>query len=667
MKILRWFALGVLAWAAGSAVAQSTNVTPLSPPESVKPMSGVPVPASAGTHPLTKQDVDAWLDGYMPYALNSGDVPGAVVVVVKDGQILTARGFGYANVEKRTPVDPDRTLFRPGSVSKLAVWTAVMEQVEQGKINLDKDVNSYLDFKIPPYRGQPVTMRQLMTHTGGFEETAKGIIFYDQKHLLPLGDYLKREIPKRIFAPGTTPAYSNWGTALAGYIVQRTSGEKLEDYLDRHIFAPLGMRNSTFRQPLPANLRGQMATGYSKPGQPSLGYEFIGPWPAGSEASTGTDMGRFMIAHLQNGRGLLQPATAQYMHNSPTSAVSPMSLIAPLNRMELGFFETNVNGREIIGHLGDTEAFHTSLHLFMKDGVGFYASFNSPGKAGAAGTLRKAVFMDFADRYFPNAAPADGRIDANTAKKHAEMMAGVWEASRRWETHYFSVINLLGQFKVAVDKKGALVIPKLLGPNGRPQEWVEIAPFVWRDRNGHDRLAAKVVNGKVVRWATDFFSPFEMFDPVPAGKSSAWILPAIYACFAVLLLTVIAWPVGWWNRRRYKAEFPLTGRALTAYRASRIVIAAALAVLVGWGVAFTVALSSAAALTGSLDPFLWLLQIVGLLVMLAFVAATAWNAYEAFRQGRWYRKLWAALMLLTSLILFYVAWRFGLFAMTVNY
>lgn len=668
MKWLAGFAIGALALIGTVSVAQvQTRVTPLVPRPAPAAETAPVQRVQPGEHTLSKQDVDTWLDGYMPYALSSGDIPGAVVVVVKDGQILTARGFGYADVDKRTPVDPDRTLFRPGSVSKLAVWTAVMQQVEQGKINLDKDVNSYIDFKIPAYHGQPVTMRNLMTHTGGFEETAKGIIFYDEKHLLPLGDYLKREIPKRIFAPGTTPAYSNWGTALAGYIVQRTSGEKLEDYLDQHIFAPLGMRNSTFRQPLPANLKGQMAAGYSKPGQPSLGYEFIGPWPAGSEASTGTDMGRFMIAHLQNGRGLLQPATAQYMHDSPTSAVNPMSLIAPLNRMELGFFETNVNGREIIGHLGDTEAFHTSLHLFMKDGVGFYASFNSPGKAGAAGTLRKAVFMDFADRYFPNVAPADGRVDANTAKKHAEMMAGVWEASRRWETHYFSILNLLGQFKVGVDKKGNLVIPKLLGPNGRPQEWVEIAPFLWRDRNGHDRLAAKVVNGKVVRWATDFFSPFEMFDPVPSGKSSTWILPAIYACFAVLFLTILAWPIGWWNRRRYKAEFPLSGRALTAYRASRIAIAAALAVLVGWGVAFTVALSSAAALTGSLDPFLWFLQIVGLLVMLAFVGATGWNAYEAFRQGRWYRKLWAVLMLLTALILFYVAWWFGLFAMTVNY
>jgi CubicO group peptidase (beta-lactamase class C family) len=136
---------------------------------------------------LTKSDVDTWLDGYMPQALRSGDIPGAVVTVVKDGKILTARGFGYADVATRKPVDPERTLFRPGSVSKLVTWTAVMQQVEQGKIDLDRDVNAYLDFRIPPYQGKPVTMRQLMTHTGGFEETGKGIIFYDKKWDMPLG------------------------------------------------------------------------------------------------------------------------------------------------------------------------------------------------------------------------------------------------------------------------------------------------------------------------------------------------------------------------------------------------------------------------------------------------------------------------------------------------
>lgn len=674
-KMGQWQKLGlglvaaVISVAALGQAALAPNLPTLRTDSSVPATSPADTPITPGVRPqLTKADVDAWLDGYLPYALHSGDIPGAVVVVVKDGQILTARGFGYADVDKRTPVNPERTLFRPGSVSKLAIWTSVMQQVEQGRIDLDKDVNSYLDFKIPPRDGQPVTMRQLMTHTGGFEETAKGIIFYDPKTAVSLSDYLKRGVPKRIFAPGTTPAYSNWGTALAGYIVQRTSGEKLEDYLDRHIFAPLGMTHSTFRQPLPANLARDMATGYQKPGEKSLGYEFIGPWPAGSQASSGVDMGRFMIANLQGARGLLKPETAALMHNSPLDRVNPMSILPPLNRMELGFFETNVNGREIIGHLGDTEAFHTSLHLFMKEGVGLYASFNSPGKAGAVGQLRKAVFMDFADRYFPNVAALDGKIDAATARKHAEMLAGEWQASRRWETHYFSILGLVGEFKIGVGPKGELLIPNLADANGRPQEWVEIAPFLWRDKFGHDRLSAKVVNGQVVRWGTDYFSPFEVFDRVPAGKAASWILPACGAAFLVIVLTILAWPIGWWNRRRFKAEFALSGKPLRAYRATRWAALGTLVVLIGWATAFTLALSAARNLTGTLDPLLWILQVAGLVAFVGFVLASAWNARLAFSDGsRWNRKLWAALMLLSALVFLYVAWRFGLFAMTVHY
>src|SRR3954447_16140878 len=183
--------------------------------------------------PLTAEDVDAWLDGYMPYALHSGDIAGAVVAIVKDGKILTERGYGFSDVEKRTPVDPKKTLFRPGSVSKLFTWTAVMQLVEQGKINLDADVNQYLDFEIPPFDGKPVTMRNLMQHTSGFEEQAKGILSDDPKSP-SFEALLKVGVPNRVFAPGSTPSYSNYGASLAGYIVQRLSGEPFDAYIEKH-------------------------------------------------------------------------------------------------------------------------------------------------------------------------------------------------------------------------------------------------------------------------------------------------------------------------------------------------------------------------------------------------------------------------------------------------
>ena len=364
MRSFRYALAGILALFGVALAAQKiVPLQPFSPTQKVAAGNPVSPPPPGGAQ-LTAEDVNAWLDGYMPGALRTADIPGAVVVVVKDGKVLPARGFGYADADKRTPGDPDRTLFRPGSVSKLITWTAVMQLVEQGKLNLDQDVNTYLDFKIPPYEGKPITLRQIMTHTAGFEEAVKGLIVLDPKQHVPLEKYMKRWTPTRIFAPGTTPAYSNWATSLSAYIVQRVSGEDFDAYLDRHIFAPLGMRNSTFRQPLPANLAGLMATGYV--GGKAKQFEFVEPAPAGAMSSSGTDMARVMIAHLQNGQldgqTILQPATAQTLHNSPLGPVNPMSLMPPLNRMELGFFETNINGREVTGHLGDTIAFHTSFH-----------------------------------------------------------------------------------------------------------------------------------------------------------------------------------------------------------------------------------------------------------------------------------------------------------------
>lgn len=668
MRAFKSLALGLLAifGTAGSAQLPNARSSPLTPQPTVA-TSASPPAAPASGHALSATDVDAWLDGYMPFALHTTDIAGAVVTVVKDGQLLSARGYGYADIATRRPVDPYRTLFRPGSVSKLVTWTAVMQQVEAGKLDLDRDVNAYIDFTIPPRDGKPITLRQIMTHTAGFEEAAKDIITYDPKQAVLFEPYLKRWIPRRIYAPGTTPAYSNWATALAAYMVERVSGMKFDDYVEQRIFAPLDMPYASFRQPLPAALAPLVATGYPRASEPAKGFEIVGPSPAGSLSASGVDMARFMIAHLQNGRGILQPATARMMHDSPLDRVDPMSLIPPLNRMELGFFETNVNGHEVVGHLGDLENFHTSLHLFINDGVGFYVSFNSAGREGAAHVLRGQLFQDFADRYFPSTIK-DGRVDTKTAAEHARMMAGVWENSRHSESNFVNVLTLFGQTKVGIDDKGGLVVPALTGAGGAAQKWDEIAPFVWRDRNGHDRLAAKLVDGKVVRWSFDGISPFMVFDRVPASRSSVWLVPALVASMAVLALTFLYWPGSWYVRRRYQAPPATTPVAFRAYRATRIMAFLVLAVLGGWATLVTVILADTSALTARSDVWLRLLQVAGAIVFVGAVGITGWNAWLSWRDGRrWTRKLWNSLVFLSALLVLYVAWGFGLLAMTVNY
>lgn len=664
MRLKRWAAtLAMLI--SGVALAQ-VPITKL-PPAPAPTIVPAAVPTPQGRHELTAGDVDPWLDGYMPYALHSADIAGAVVMVVRNGQIIASRGYGYADIGKRQPVNPALTLFRPGSVSKLVTWTAVMQQVQAGKINLDQDINTYLDFRIPPRNGKPITMRQIMTHTAGFEEAAKDLITYNPKDVQPIGRYLKRWTPRRIFDPGTTPAYSNWATTLAGYVVERVSGEPFDTYVERHIFAPLDMRTASFRQPLPAALAPLSAVGYPRASEPAKGFEVVVPGPAGALSASGLDMAKFMIAHLDGGRGILDPATAATMHNSPLDRVNPYSLIPPLNRMELGFFETNINGREVIAHLGDTENFHTSLHLFMADRAGLYVSFNSAGREGAAHAVRGQLFQDFADRYFPST-ERDGRVDARTAAEHARMMVGQWQNSRHSESNFVNILNLFGQSQISVDDKGALVIPALRGPGGALQKWVEIAPFVWRDANGHDRLAAKVVDGKVVRWSFDLVSPFMMFDRVPASRSATWLKPALYASLAVLLLTVLYWPATWYVRRRYKSPLKVIGQARRAYRATRIMALADLLVLAGWVAFVTILFGDLQLLSSGADVFLWALQILGAIVFVGAVGIAGWNAWLTWRDGRrWTAKLWSVLVLLATLVVLYVASTFSLLAMTVNY
>ncbi len=622
--------------------------------------SAAPTPPAAA---LTAADLNAWLDGYLPYALKTGDIAGCVVAVVKDGQILSERGFGFADVEKRAPVDPKLTLFRPGSVSKLLTWTAVMQQVEQGKIDLDADVNRYIDFKIPSRAGKPVTMRELMQHTAGFEEQAKGIISEDPR-APGMEALLKQWVPTRVFDPGTTPAYSNYGASLAGYIVQRVSGEKFDDYIDKHILEPLDMKHSSFRQPLPKELEALMSKGYPAASQPPRAFEIVGPAPAGSLSSSGEDMAHFMIAHLQNGEykgsRILKPETAETMHNSP------LTLLPPLNRMELGFFETNINGMEVIAHLGDTDYFHTSLHLFLKQNVGFYVSFNSLGKDGAAGQLRSALFQDFADRYFPVAPPQAG-VDEKTAAAHAKLMSGAWANSRGSQTSFLAGIGFIGQTKLGVDKKGDLVVP-FPGLNGKPRHWIEIAPFVWYDQNGHDRLAAKVVDGRPVRFSFDLLSPFMVFDRVPWYADSSWLMPLFLASLGALLLTLVLWPVTAIVRRSYRAPLALDAASVKAYRYSKI---AALLIVIGlalWGVIFMLILKDTGNLSSHLDPLIWLAQLFGVVAFFGGLALMVLNLRAVWRgRRRWPAKTWSIVLTVAAFTVLWVALVAKLLSFGTNY
>ena len=623
--------------------------------------SAAPAPT---TRQLTRSDLEPWLDGFMSYALQRGGIAGATVSVVKDGQIVLSKGYGYADVKKRIPVSGDRTLFRPGSVSKLFTWTAVMQLVEQGKLDLDKDVNAYLDFKIPPKDGKPVTLRAIMTHTAGFEERVKDLITPDVKNIQPLGDYFRGWVPNRIYPVGSTPAYSNYATGLAGYIIERVSGQSFDDYIDQHILQPLGMTNSSFRQPLPPRLLANMSQGYTVASEDPKSYEMVSPAPAGSLASTGTDMAKFMIAHLQNGSfngaQILKPETARMMHNTPTT------VLPPLNRMMLGFYETNINGHRAISHGGDTQYFHSYLHLFPDDNVGLFLSVNSGGKEGAAYPLRTGIYAEFADRYLPGPDPT-GKVDPKVAAEHAAMIAGTYDNSRRSTSNFFAALNLPGQVKVSDNGDGSITVAGLDDLAGAPKIWREIAPFVWVDSGG-ERLAAKVVDGKIVRFSIDEISPFMMFDRTPGWKSSVWLLPVLYASLLALLLTVIVWPIAALVRRRYKVDLALEGDDRKAFRWVRIGAVAALAVLAGWVGLVSLVSGDLVWLSSKIDPWLWTLQILSLVAFFGLLAAALWNAWRAWKgKRRWTSKVWSIVLVIAALTILWVALAFKLISFGTNF
>ncbi len=637
------------AWAlSGSCAAQST------PDIAPRPAARLQSSAELAAQPvaLTEHDLEIWLDGFMPYALQSGDVAGGVVVVVREGQVLLEKGYGYADVEKKIPVDPQRTLFRPGSISKLFTWTAVMQLVEQGKLDLDTDVNRYLDFTIPPFAGAPVTLRHLLTHTGGFEDTLKGAYSMDPADILPLEGYIKAWTPNRVYPPGAIPAYSNYGTALAGYIVQRVSEESFDDYVDRHILAPLGMHRTTSRQPLPERFQADMSKGYwSASGSPQP-FEVYGPAPAGSFSATGSDMARFMIAHLQRGEyagaRILRSDTARLMHDTA------LTVLPAVNRMLLGFFESNRNGRRIIGHGGDTPLFHSVMHLFIDDGIGLFVSLNSSGREGAAYPIRTALFEQFTDRYLPGPKP-DGQVDAQTAKAHAEMIAGSYVMSRRAHSSFLSLLGLFGRTEVVANEDGTISIADFTGVNGAPKKWREIAPFVWRDVDGAERLAAKPDGNRIAMFSVDEISPFVVFLPVP-GSSGPWLASLLVIAVTALLLAVLQWPLAAAIRRGYRVAFPLEGQGARAYRIVRLACLAVLVTLAAWVLTILLLSQLTLPITTATDPWLWTLRVLGALVFVGAVPIVAWHARIVWVSGRSaFSKVWSVMLVLACLTVLWTA------------
>jgi CubicO group peptidase (beta-lactamase class C family) len=483
--------------------------------------------------PTTPQEMESFIDGFMG-AQTPGAIAGATVAVVKDGALFFAKGYGYADIDKQIPVDPARTVFRVGSISKLFTWTAVMQLVEQHKVNLDADVNTYLEvFKVPATYGTPITLRNIMTHTAGFEDNGLGhLLAGTDKDLKALAEFLPAHMPARVRPPttdfntGAGASYSNWAAALAGYIVAKVSGESYDDYVSEHILTPLGMRRTTFREPLPADLAAEVSSAYvMRRGmlerQP---FELIHNWaPAGSGSSVATDMAKFMLAYLQEGATadgrILQPETVQRML---TRTLSPDPA---LNGLLLGFYETWIGGRRVIGHGGDTLYFHSVVGLLPEAHLGLYVSINTGGQTALTPYALERAFFE---HYFPAKLP-QVKPPADAATRN-ERYAGSYRTLRRSYTKFEKVLSAFGDIHAVPMPDGTLLMGDPVFHT--PARWVEVGEGVFRKTDEDIFIAFK---GNEGGHSTAIVGPF----PPIAAERIQWYETGAFLAFTVAVSSLL--------------------------------------------------------------------------------------------------------------------------------
>ena len=436
----------------------------------------VMLPASVSALSIEADRLESFFDGIMVSHLDDHNINAATLSVVKDGELLISKGYGYADLEQEKTVDPQLSLFRPGSISKLFTWTAVMQLVEAEKLDLYTDLNTYLDFELPTTlvdnrEVRPITIKDLLTHRPGFEDIGEGLFVTRAEEMLSLEEYLHQYLPARVFPPGEVLAYSNYGTALAGYIVEQVSGQSFAEYVEKHIFEPLGMEHSTFRQPLPEELASEMtrAYNYHHGHYHEGGFEYISAYPAGSLSSTAHDMARFMIAHLEqgeyDGRRILEEDTAREMHRQQ------FTHHPEIEGMTLGFIEKEIEGEEIIGHNGATCLFFSNLYLLPEHNLGIILSYN--GGSGMEGTK---LFQAFMKHYF-SSQPASFSKPSPEEREAALAYTGNYHPNRSNFTNLEKLLGVTQRINVNVDQDGYLE----LGFMGDNYHLVEIETGVYQN------------------------------------------------------------------------------------------------------------------------------------------------------------------------------------------
>jgi CubicO group peptidase (beta-lactamase class C family) len=461
------------------APQESTPAKPTPKDASARQPQAPPQPASPAA-PLERSDLEAFFDGALGLQVDDKHIAGAVVAVVVGDKVVFQKGYGYADVEARRKVDPETTMFRVGSITKTFTWTAVMQLVEQGKLNLDTDVNKYLkDFQVPATFNEPVTLKSCMTHTPGFEDSVIGLFAHKADAIKPLAQVLHDQFPTRVRPPGVLTSYSNHATALSGLVVASVAGKSWEEYVEDSILKPLGMKHTLVRQPPKDKLPATMSNGYKwQDGRfKEVGFEYIADAPAGTMAASAGDIARFLIAHMNDGQyqgaRILKPETARLMRE-PLFRNDPK-----VDAMCYGFWEQHDNGQRVLQHGGATLVFFSLAAMIPDKHIGLFISCNTNTGAGQ----QAEILTTFLKHYFPQPDPPRPKPKADFAQT-GKRFAGEYASTRYSHTTYAKLVELMQTDDVHVNDDGTITLSTPAGA----RRFVEVEPLVFQQLDGDRRI-----------------------------------------------------------------------------------------------------------------------------------------------------------------------------------
>ena len=496
----------------------------------------VAAPAQPG--PRDRAELATFFDGLYAGLERAHHLSGMAVAVVRDGEVILLKGYGYANVEKRAPVDPERTLFRIGSITKALTWTAVMQVSAEGNIDLNAPVDQFLPEELyirSPWKVAP-TLHDLMDHTPGYDDIAVVGLFRRRPFRRALKDALVDTLPVIVRKPGEVLSYSNWGAALAGFIVERVSNVSWERYVESRILTPLGMSNASVQQPVTPDLAAQMATGYRwingelKP----QGFEYVPLAPAGGASASAGAMAHFMLAHLQDGRyaneRILPEWAARQMHE-------PLYRAAPqLGAWLHGLYELRPSAPRVYGHGGDTLWFHSLMALLPETNTGLFVSFNSD-----SGSLaRNEVYKAFLARYYPQPEPDTPKL-LDGASGRSAAASGWFISTRQPRRTVARLMAFTGAMSIKKEGPNRLIAG---GPGmSMPVHFIEVEPWVYREIRGQDLLVLRPVEGGSPQYAFLSANPASAFERIsPVWSPPVQLTTVALACIGILI-SLFGYPV----------------------------------------------------------------------------------------------------------------------------